>query len=238
MVVAKPELVMPGAPVSSIRRHGTGGIEIVSMDKWSELKRRIHDFNPKTDMGRIVASCFKWLPPDLAQELLDTVTRCVIITTQLELKVFRTPDSPYRHGGPLVLDLGVVSRRKVTTQGVVALCVAWGSAAFNMIYMGMGTASGAEANTDTVASFVEIAAANYAGGVRPTCTHVESSNTVPLVATHTQTTAGNTIEEHGIMDSATQEAGNLWDRSLTGTQTLAVGDGLQGTYTLTASAEA
>src|SRR3990172_2175606 len=91
MVVAKPELVMPGAPVSSMRRHGTGGIEIVSMDKWSKLKRRIHAFNPKTDMGRIVASCFKWLPPDLAQELLDTVTRRGLMPTPPRTENFRPP---------------------------------------------------------------------------------------------------------------------------------------------------
>jgi len=215
-------------------------LQIVRRDAWvpDGLKQRIREFSPRSELGKIIKECLHVLPAELAGDLLERITQCMILESSLAIVVFRHPDSPYRHGGPLVEDHGIVSRRKVTTQGVTALCVAWGSAAFNMIYMGMGTASGVEANTDTVASFVEIAAANYAGGVRPTCTHVESTNTVPLVATHTQTTAGNTIEEHGIMDSATQEAGNLWDRSLTGTIVLAVADGILGTYTLTASAEA
>ncbi len=218
-----------------------GGIQIVRKDAWipAKLKAQMREWDPKTRLGQIIKDCFGYLPEEMAAELFNRVMSCgVFFDSSLELVIFRHPDSIYRHGGPLVNPLGIVSRKKVTTQGVTALCVAWGNAAFDMKYMGLGTASGAEANTDTTASFVEITATHYTGSTRVTCTHAESTNTVPIVGTHTQATAGDTIEEHGIFDSATQEAGNLWDRSLTGTQTLGVGDGLQGTLTLTASAEA
>ena len=224
-------------------------LEIIHRNAWvpDELAARIRGWNPKTELGKTIYTALRYLPAELAGELLEQTLRVAILTSSLAVKVFRTSDSPYRCtplqliGGRLlaVEDYGITSRKKVTTQGVTALCVAWGSAAFNMIYMSMGTAATAEANTDTVASFVEITpASHYTSSVRPTCTHIESTNTVPLVATHTQATAGDTIEEHGINDSATQEAGNLWDRSLTGTVVLAVADSLQGTQTLTVSAEA
>ena len=48
--------------------------------------------------------------------------------------------------------------------------------------------------------------------------------------------ASATIEEHGIFSNATVGSGVLWDRSLTGTQTLSESDSLQATYSMTASA--
>jgi hypothetical protein len=213
-------------------------------DKWvpDGLERRIREFSPKSELGKAVKACLGYLPAEQAGELLDRITRCIIMESSLAVKVIRLPGSPFKFGRDLIEDYGITSRKKVTTEGVTQLCVAWGNATFAMIYMGMATTNDAEANTDTQANrfeaATEIHADHYAGGVRPTCTHVQSTNTVPLVATHTQTTDVNTIEAHGILDSATRAAGNLWDRSLTGTVALAVADSLVGTYTLTASAEA
>lgn len=204
---------------------------------WDDFRRQLHEFDPKTELGQIVKRCFKYLPPDLAHEMLETISRCVIMSSQLEVTVHRHPDSPYRHGGPLDEYKGVVSRKKVTTAGVTALCVAWANATFDAKYMGLGTDNTAESNAHT-GLIAEITNTHYAGGVRVTCTHVEVTNTVPIVGTHTQTTAGDTIEEHAIYTSATVGAVTLWDRHLTGTTVLAVNDGLTGTYTLTASAEA
>jgi hypothetical protein len=218
------------------------GLYVVAQPKWQDLQREIHKFSPKTDLGAIIKRAFRYLPPDLAWEMLDTVNRCVIMTSQLEIVVTRPPHSLYNDRDTVLIeDHGVVSRHKVTTEGVTALCVAWGNATFAMLYMALATLNTAEANTDTVANRFDAAneiAANHYTSNRPTCTHVQSTNTVPLVGAHTQATAGDTIESHGICDSATRAAGALWDRSLTGTTALAVGDGLTGTYTLTASAEA
>jgi hypothetical protein len=221
-----------------IPTRNTGGLYVVGMDRWSELQRHLRTFDPKTEIGRVVQKSFKFLPTDLAQEMLDAITRCVIFESKLEVVVNRHPNSPYRIGRSLVEDYGVTSRRKVTTQGVTALCAAWGTSTFGMIYMMLGTASAAEANTDTRAGMTEITSTHYTTSVRPTCTHAESTNTIPIVGTHTQATAGDTIAEQGVVDGATPAAGLLWDRSLTGTIVLAVADGLTGTYTLTASAEA
>ncbi len=209
----------------------------VATPKWDAFRNDMHKFNPKSEMGKIVKRCFRYLPPDLAHEMLDTISRCIILESQLEWTVRYLPDSPFRHGGPLVEHRGIVSRKKVTTAGVTALCVAWANATFDAKYMSLGTATTAE-NKNQVGMTTEIIASHYAGGVRPTCTHVESANTVPLVGVHTQTTDTDTIEEHGITTSATQGAVTLWDRSLTGTTALAVGDGITATYTLTAQDEA
>lgn len=211
------------------------GLTIVTTPKWDDLKRRIQKFDPKSDMGMIVKACFRHLPVDLAQEMLDTIERCVIVSTQLELIVHRHPDSPYRHGGPTDEYLGVVSRRLVTTAGVVALCAAWASSTFNMKYMSLGTTATSENITD-VQMAVEITTNHYTSSVRPTCSVTPTTNTVLISGTHTQATAGDTINEHGIASSATPAAVTLWDRSLTGAQTLSVADAITGNYTLTATA--
>lgn len=202
-----------------------------------DLRRQLQSFHPRTEIGKIVKTCFKYLPADLAQELLECIDRTVFLTSQLELTVHRQPDSPYRHGGPLHEYRGVVSRRKVTTAGVTALCVAWANATFDAKYMALGTDNTAESNAQ-VGLIAEITNTHYTGNVRVTCTHVEAANTVPIVGTHTHATLADTIEEHGIFTSSVVGAVTLWDRHLTGSVALAVGDGLTGTYTLTASAEA
>jgi hypothetical protein len=219
------------------------GLYVVTKPKWQDLQRELHKFSPKTELGEVIKRAFKYLPPDLAWEMLDTVNRCVIMQSSLAVVVTRPPHSLYNETDRIrVEDYGIVSRHKVTTEGVTALCVAWGAATFAMLYMGLATLNTAEANTDTCANRFdtgnEIAANHYAGGVRPTCTHVHSANTVPLVGLHTQTTGGDSVESHGILDSATRISGLLWDRSLTGTQVLAVADSLTATYTVTCSAEA
>ena len=209
------------------------------VDKWipDELKYRMHDWQPKSRMGEIVQQCLAFLPAELAGEVIERITSCLILESSLRWEEFYQPDSPARHGGPLYEDRGIVSRKKVTTAGVTRLCVDWANAIFDMKYMALGTLATAESNAHTNMQ-TEIIASHYTGGVRVTCTHAESTNTVPVVGTHTQATAGDTIEEHGIFNSATQGAVTLWDRHLTGTTVLAVADGITATYTLTASAEA
>lgn len=211
----------------------------VVKDRWipEELKWRMKDWQPKSRMGEIVKDCLKFLPADLAGELIERITSCLIMESSLRIEVLRLPDSPARHGGPCYEDRGIVSRKKVTTAGVAALAVAWANAIFDAKYMGMGTNNTAESNAQT-GMVAEITNTHYTGTVRPTCTHAESTNTVPIVGTHTQATAGDTIEEHGIFTSATVGNPTLWDRHLTGTTVLAVGDGITGTYTLTLNAEA
>ncbi len=220
------------------------GLQIIRKDTWlpDGLARKIRAFSPRSELGKIISLCLDRLPPELAVELLERVTSCVLLESRLRVLVTRLPDSPHRCtplqivGGRLLAieDRGITSRKVVPTAGVVALCAAWGSAAFIAIYMGLGTGSGAEAIGDT--ALTEITNTHYTGSARPACTHAEATNTVPIVGTHTQATAGDTVAEHGVFTSATVGNPTLWDRSLTGNVVLAVGDGLTGTYTLTASA--
>ena len=214
-------------------------LEIIRKDAWipEELKARIRGFSPKSRLGEIVKECLRFLPAELAGEVLERITSCVIMESSLSIVVDRMPDSPARHGGPCHEDHGIVSRKKVTTTGVTQLAIAWANATFAMKYQALGTDATAEANTQSL-PIAEIVASHYDGSVRPTCTHVESGVTVPLTVLHTQKTAQDIINEHVIADSATQGAGVGWDRSLTGAITLAVNDTLTPTYTLTLSAEA
>lgn len=212
---------------------------IVKKDSWvpPELSWKIKQFSPKSELGKIVKQCLRYLPAELAAEVIEKITQCVIMESSLALVVKRHPSSPFRHGDDLIEDYGIVSRKKVTTAGVTALAVAWANATFDAKYMALGTNATAESNAQT-GLIAEIAANHYTASVRVSGTHAESDNTVPIVGTHTQATAGDTIEEHGIYTSATVGAPTLWDRSLTGTVALAVGDSLTGTYVLTAQAEA
>jgi hypothetical protein len=211
-----------------------GGIYIAKQDAWSDLYRRLAKYNPKTDLGRIIKQSFKYLPADLAQEMIDALAKTMFMTSNLRLIVDRGPNA-ILHGGPRHEDYGIVSDQLITTAGVVALCVAWGSAAFNAFYHSLGTSSTGPAIGD-VQLTAEITTNHYTGSVRPTGTHAESTNTVVSVATHTQATAGDTIQEHGIATSATPAAVTLWDHHTFTGIALAVSDSLQSTYTLTATA--
>lgn len=223
---------------AGVKRAPSGsGLQIVRRDAWipDELAYRIRQWSPGSQLGKIIQECFKWLPAELASDLLERITSCVVLESSLAIKVVRHPDSPARRGGPLVEEHGIVSRKVVATAGVTRMTVDWANGTFDMKHMGLGTSSAVEA-VGNVGMTAEITDTHYAGSVRPTCTHVEAGVTVPIVGTHTQTTAGDAIEEHGIFNSATQGAVTLWDRSLTGTQTLAVADSLVGTYIITLTA--
>ena len=66
---------------------------ILATPKWDELQRRLRDYSPKTEMGRIVRESFKYLPPDLAGEMLDSITRIVVLESKLHCVIFRGPHS-------------------------------------------------------------------------------------------------------------------------------------------------
>lgn len=146
-------------------------------------------------------------------------------------------DLPRFFGGQ-VLDYGLLSRRVVTTAGVGFIVDAFQNTVEleNMKYHALGTNSTAENASDT-AMGAEITSSHYSGGVRPTGTTTEggSANIYRTVGTHTQTTAGDTITEHGPMSQAATGGGVLLDRSVFTGVALAVGDSFQTTYELTLS---
>lgn len=208
---------------------GNVRIEVIRKNAWvpENLWHHVSRWTPKSDLGKLIRETFRYLPEQMAMDLLDRIRSVVIMESALGIQV-------RRHNGQAE-DYGIVSRKLVTTAGCTAMAVAWANATFDAKYMGLGTGAGAEAASNTGLS-TEIAANHYAGGVRPTCTHVESTVTVPLVGAHTQTTDVDGITEHGIFTSATQGAVTLWDKSLFSVINLAVADVLTATYTLTLTA--
>jgi len=219
-----------------IRTHNQGGLYIVQKNHWTELRKRFEAYSPKTELGLIARQCFKYLPAELAGELLEQISRVVIMSSTLSLKVYKHPD----YWGPKVEDWGTVSYRKITTAGVNALVDAYAGGSTMQIFKfhGIGTGSAAEANTDTklvVEALTEYTTANTRG----TGTTVEgaSANIFKSVATN-MLSASLLIGEHGIFSVVTASTGVLWDRHVTGGNVINPSDTLETTYNCTVSAEA
>lgn len=211
---------------------------IVVTPKTDDLRRRLRAYSPKTEMGRVVRECFSHLPPELAGELLDQITRVVVLESSLHCVIFRrdgrvivSPDIGY---GP-----GITSRKVITDTGVAFLVDAWQNSVEleNMKYHGLGTASTAEAASQTALT-TELGTQYGAPGgdnVRATGTTTEASASVfRSVGTNT-VDATVSVAEHGLFSQAATGGGVMWDRSLTGTQSLSSGDSLQTTYDCTVS---
>ncbi len=62
---------------------------IVTTPKHDDLRSRLRGYFPKTEMGTIVRQCFKYLPPELAGELLDQITRVVVLQSSLHCVIFK-----------------------------------------------------------------------------------------------------------------------------------------------------
>lgn len=226
-----------------------------------ELQTRIRRYDPRTDLGSLVKRALHFLPRDHAVELLDAIQRTLVIQTQLEVRVYRGRDgvawprdpmnpllpmrlAAIRHGDMYdwrrrFEDYGVMSRRVITNAGIDFLVDAWQNIVELEImkFHGIGTATTAEAATQTALT-TEITTAYNPDNTRATGTTTEVAGTPTKFKTSgTNTLDGAaTIEEHGVLSQAATGGGVLWDRSLTGTQTLSASDSLQTDYTLTANA--
>jgi hypothetical protein len=195
------------------------------------LTARLRAYSPRNALGRIVRAAFAYLPPDLAGELLDAITRCVVVESALGLTVIR------RDGR--VEDLGIVSRKVITTAGVNFLVDAWQNLVELEIlrYHGIGTGSTTENVSDT-ALVTELTTEYNPDNTRATGSLTEGAgaNVFRTVGTNTlDGTPGAALREHGIFSQAGTGGGTLWDRSVYGAITLSSGDGLQSTYDMTAS---
>lgn len=197
------------------------------------------NWSPRSELGRVVRDCLRYLPREQAEALLERVTSCAVVESQLAIRIFRRCEE---HGiwncacpdlWQRTEDHGVVSRKLVTDVGVGYIVDAFQNIVEleNMKYHGLGTSAAAEAVGNTGLT-TELTTQYNPDSTRATGTTIEgaTANVYRTVATNT-VDAACTIEEHGIF-SATS-AGVLLDRSLTGTKTLASGEGLQSTYDLT-----
>jgi hypothetical protein len=183
-----------------------------------------------------VRSCFAYLPAELAGDLLDRITACVVLESALHLVVHRGPEARYGRPGERE-DYGIVGRKVITDAGVAFLVDAYQNAAEfeNLKYHAIGTGSTAEAAGDT--ALVTELTTEYTGNVRATGTTAETAaNVFSSVATNTlDGTPGAALREHGLMSQAATGGGTLWDRTVYAAITLSSGDSLQSTYSGTLS---
>lgn len=231
---------------------GKVGITLIKRRSWvpERAAEIVRDFNPRTELGRTIARLTKFLTTEQAAELIEAITRTVIIESALSLRVFRPLDGiariPFGQNAiPADFarvyrteDHGIVSRRVVTTAGVGFLVDAWQNITEleNMKYHGIGTGSGAEASSET-ALVTESTTALNPDSTRATGTLAEGAgaNIFRSVGTLTADAAIAAIE-HGLFSQAAVPGGVLWDRSLYSVVNLAIGDSLQTTYDMTATA--
>lgn len=244
--------------LETIERTGAPTIHVKHGSLPDELQTRIRRYNPKTDLGSLVKAALRYLPTDHAKELLDAIQRAIVIQSQLEVRVLRGLDGvpwPRDPRNPLLPmpfdfatiraaarryeDHGVVSRKVITNAGIDFLVDAWQNIVELEImkFHGLGTATTAEAATQTALT-TEITTAYNPDNTRATGSLTEVAGTPTKFKTSgTNTLDGAaTIEEHAILSQAATGGGVMWDRSLTGTQTLSASDSLQSDYTLTANA--
>lgn len=210
--------------------------QVIVPKQWvpDELRWRLRQYSPRTQLGRIVRECFDYLPAEMAAGLLDAITRSVVLESSLSIRVFRARTSPH-WAGTHVEDYGVVGNKVITDAGVAYLVDAWENLTEleSLKYHGLGTGTTAEAASQT--ALVTELTTEYTGDIRATGTLAETSaNVFSSVATNTlDGTPGAALREHGIFSAST--SGTLWDRTLYSAITLSSGDALQSSYAMTAS---
>lgn len=196
----------------------------------SPVALALRGWTPKTDLGRAIRDAVRYLPEDLAAELVERVRRVVVIESCLSGVI-------YRNG--VAIDQGVLSRKLVTDNGVGFLVDAFQNLVEfeNMKYHGFGTGTTAEGATQT-ALVTELTTEYATDNTRPTGTTAESSaNVLQSVATLTPNAGGTiAVTEHGLFSQAATGGGVLWDRSVfSANNIVANADSLQVTYTSTFS---
>lgn len=144
----------------------------------------------------------------------------IVAESQLEAKVIRKDGT--------IEDLGVISRRFITTAGVnyIVSCHQNTAELENINFHAMGTGAVAESIADTALG-AEVETRTAGTQSAPAGNQYRSVGTVTA-------TAGRVITEHGILSAST--VGTLFDRSVFSAVNLANGDSIQFTYTVTYTA--
>jgi len=211
-------------------------LEIVRKDQWipEPLQARMRAWEPRSGLGQALKEALRFLPLELAAELLERVTSCVVVESSLSLILLRWDE---RAGIRGIEPLGVVSRKVVTTAGVGYLVDALQNLVEpeNLKYHGLGTGAVAEAVGDTTLG-TELTTQYNPDNTRATGTTTESAaNVYRTVGTNT-VDASAAVVEHGILTQAAVGGGVLLDRSVFSVVNLASSDSLTSTYDLTLSA--
>lgn len=226
--------------VAELTPAGAVGLQIVRRDAWvpEGLPERLRRWSPRSELGRIVRECLRYLPAHMAEELIERISASVVVESALAVVVFRPLTERGMVGPCRVEDHGVVCRRVVTTAGVGFIVDAFQNSVEveNLKFHALGTGTTAEASGDT--ALVTELTTEYVGNTRATGTTTEgaSANIYRTVGTVTLDSGTPAVTEHGVFSAAS--AGVLLDRSVFSAINLvgANGDAIQATYELTLSA--
>ncbi len=226
--------------VAELSPVGAVGLQIVRRDAWvpEGLPERLRQWSPRSELGRIVRECLKYLPAHMAAELIERISASVVVESALAVVVLRPLTERGLRGPCGIEDWGVVCRRVVTTAGVGFIVDAFQNTVEieNLKYHALGTGTNAEATGDTALQ-TELTT-EYVGNTRATGTTTEgaSANIYRTVGTVTLDSGTPAVTEHGVFSAAS--AGVLLDRSVFSAINLvgANGDAIQATYELTCSA--
>jgi hypothetical protein len=185
----------------------------------------------RSRLGELIGRSARYLPEELAAELLEALKATTLIESALSLVHVHGPqsDAPGRRD-----DYGVVSRRVITDAGVAAVVNGFRNTfeieLFN--FHGIGTGGAAEAVGNTALT-TELTTQYSTDNTRPTGTQsAPAANQYQTVATIT-VDAVVSITEHGIFSQAAAPGGTLWDRSLFTALALNSGDSIIATYIAT-----
>jgi hypothetical protein len=214
---------------------------VATLTRWHDERRRLRRlwredrrYGGDGDMSRVVKEAMRFLPPNLAGEMLDRFSSVVLLRSRLHVVVYRGRLTA--HGRPGDVEIhGITSRRVITDAGVGFLVDSWQNTVEleAMKFHGLGTGTTSEAANQTGLT-TELTSQYAPDNTRATGTLAESAaNVFQTVGTNTLD-AGATVQEHGLFSVATAGTGVMWDRSLTGAQTLSASDSLQSTYSMTA----
>lgn len=224
---------MSAAPIAPVARPG---LTIIRRRSWlpPELSARIDAWEPRSGLGWLVRDAIlkHRLPAEAAAELLDAITRCVVVESALSLVKIDGRSGVLTH-------YGIVSRKVVTTAGVNFIVSAFQGTVEPEIlrYHGLGTGTTAEAIGDT-ALVTELTTEYNPNSTRATgsLTQGATANIFRSIGTNTLDSGTPAVTEHGIFSAAS--GGTLLDRSVFSAINLvgASGDGLQSTYDLTFTA--
>jgi hypothetical protein len=204
---------------------------------WQEERRRLRPLANRGNLSVLVREASRYLPPELAGEMLDLLARVVVLKSRLHVVVYRgllTDVCGARPGDVEIV--GVTSRKLITDTGVGFLVDAWQNSVELEImkYHGLGTGTNAEAAGNTALQ-TELTTQYQTDNTRATGTLTESAaNIFQTVGVNTLDGAA-TVQEHMILSVAAVGSGVGWDRSLTGGQALSASDSLQSTYSMTAT---
>jgi len=198
-------------------------IEVVRRD--TSIPDYLRDWTPKTGLGFSVLKALKYVPDELAAELVERISRVTVMEASLALKT--------RIGGRDE-DLGVVSRRLVTDTGVAFIVDAFQNITEieNFKYHGVGTGGTAEAASQS-ALVTESTTILNPDSTRATGSTTENAANIYRTVGTVSFDGAGAITEHAIFSQAATGGGVMLDRSLFAAINVASGDSIQATYDLT-----